>query len=100
MKDSKAKAAIAIFVVALLGIFGNSWLGGETWISAAGAGEAGWRAYVGPFTPQPPSIFRPFVIPLIMVCVLLAVSLLGMILNRQSNNRSDVETGDPRAPLH
>ncbi len=93
MKTPKAKVAVAIFVVVLLGVFGISWLGGETWVSATASSEAGWRAYTGPFTPQPPSFLRPFLIPSIMILAVIAVSVLGAILNRLS--RKNAESAPP-----
>ncbi len=96
MKKPKTKAVVAVFVVVVLGVFGNSWLGGETWTSAAASAEAGWHAYVGPFTPQPLRIYEPYLIPVIMLFALIAVSVLGMILNRQSNHDPDDESPDPQ----
>ncbi len=94
-----AKAAVAILVVTVLALFGISRIGGETWISAAANSEAGWHAYTGRFTPQPPSFLRPFVIPGIMVLAVIVVSLLGAILNRQSRkNAEPVSPGDTIEP--
>ncbi len=88
-------AAIAILVVLLLGTFGIDRIGGDTWVSVAARGDAGWYANTGAYAPPPQPVLRTILVPLLILLSVVALAALGAVLKRYSERQTGNEPQGP-----
>ncbi len=81
----------AVLVILLLGTFGIDRIGGDTWVSVAARGEAGWYANNGAYTPPSQPVLQTIVFPLLILLAIIGLAVLGALLKRYSERQSEIE---------
>ncbi len=85
----RVKAIAAVVVILLLGIFGITNIGGDTWVTASAPLPPGWMRNPSPVVPHPPEF--SIVLPVMLVCALVAVTIFDAVVNSPMTEMEDEE---------
>ena len=76
-----AKIIAAVGLIVLLGTFGISNIGGETWVSAGRPLPPGWMRNPVPLNPRPPE--HTMLLPVLVLIVLVLIAIFDVIVKSQ-----------------
>lgn len=83
------KAIAAVVVIILLGVFGITNIGGDTWVTASAPLPPGWMRNPSPVVPHPPEF--SIALPVMLVFALVAITIFDAIVNSPITRVDDDE---------
>ncbi len=89
----RVKVIAAVVVILLLGTFGITNIGGDTWVTANAPLPPGWTRNPSPVVPHPSE--RSIALPVIMLVALAAFAIFDAVANSPMTPTEDEEEEEP-----